>query len=148
MERAMIKRTLVFAALSLLGACASTLHTLSYRGDPDADVWVGEGRYQVWFHRTDQTVLVQRGAPASMVRATLQNVTIYAQDTSPGIRIWGAAANAVLQPIGCYATEATGADQMREIHYVCREPVDVAAQVAAHRAEWRQGVRVPAPEMR
>lgn len=144
----MLKRTLMFAALALLGACASTWHTLSYEGDPDADVWVGESRYQVWFHPTDQTVLVQRGAPASMTRAILQNITIYSQDTSPGVRVWGAAANAVLQPIGCYATEATGSDQIREIHYVCQQPVDVAAQVAAHREEWRRGVRVDAPAAR
>jgi hypothetical protein len=34
---------------------------------------------------------------------------------------------------------------MREIEYVCREPVDVQAQVAQRRDEWRRGVRVPAP---
>jgi hypothetical protein len=144
----MAKRTLIFAALAILGACASTWHTLSYDGLSDADVWVGESRYQVWFHPSDQTVLVQRGAPAHMTQAILQNVTIYGQDTSPGILWWGAAANAVLRPIGCYATEATGADQMREVHYVCPQPVDVAAQVATHRAEWQRGVRVAAPEQR
>lgn len=144
----MLKRTVMFAALALLGACASTWHTLSYEGMPDADVWVGESRYQVWFHPTDQTVLVQRGAPAPFTQALLQNVTIYAQDSSPRVLWWGAAANAVLQPIGCYATEAIGADQMREIQYVCPQPVDVTAQVAAHREEWRRGVRVAAPVAR
>jgi len=141
----MLKRTLILAALALTAACASTWHTLSYEGMPDADVWVGEDRYQVWFHQTDQTVLVQRGPPAHVADLLAQNVTIYAQDRSPGILWWGAAANAVLRPIGCYATEVTGADQMREVQYVCPQPVDVAAQVAAHREQWRRGVRVAAP---
>lgn len=142
----MIKRTVMFAALALLGACASTWHTLSYDGLSDADVWVGESRYQVWFHPTDQTVLVQRGAPGHFADVLAQNVTVYAQDSSPGVLWWGAAANAVLRPIGCYATEVTGADQMREIQYVCPQPVDVGTQVAAHREEWRRGVRVAAPQ--
>jgi hypothetical protein len=142
----MLKRTLIFAALALLGACASTQRTLSYNaGMPDADVWVGEDRYQVWFHDTDQTVLVQRGAPATLGQLMATNMTVYANDRSPGILWWGAAANAVLRPIGCYATEVTGADQMREVQYVCPQPVDVGAQVAAHREEWQRGVRVAAP---
>jgi hypothetical protein len=142
----MLKRSLAIAALALLSACASSWHTLGYEGMPDADVWVGEDRYQVWFHPTDQTVVVQRGAPAPYPQMVAQNVTIYAWDSSPGILWWGAAANAVLRPIGCYATEVTGADQMREVQYECPQPVDVQAQVAANRAQWRQGVRVPAPE--
>ncbi|MGQ0531382.1 MAG: hypothetical protein ACT4OF_01655 [Caulobacteraceae bacterium] len=140
-------RALLLAALFALGACASTQHTLSYNaGWPDANVYVGEQRYQVWFHERDQTVLVLRGDPRPLGQLMAQNMTIYANDRSPGILTWGAAANAVLQPIGCYATEVTGADQMREIAYTCRQPVDVNAQVAAHREEWRRGVRVPAPQ--
>jgi hypothetical protein len=141
----MVKRTLTIAVLALLTACASTWHTLSYDGMPDADVWVGEDRYQVWFHPSDQTVLVQRGAPMHFADLLAQNVTVYAQNSSPGILWWGAAANAVLRPIGCYATEVTGADQMREVQYTCPQPVDVGAQVASHRAEWQGGVRVAAP---
>jgi hypothetical protein len=77
-----------------------------------------------------------------------ENLTVYANDNSPGILWWGAAANAVLQPIGCYATEVTGADQMREIEYVCPQPVDVGEAVAQRREEWRRGVRVAAPAQR
>jgi hypothetical protein len=143
----MLKRTLIFAALALLAACSSTQHTLTYNaGMPDADVWVGDDRYQVWFHDTDQTVLVLRGAPAPLGQLMAANMTVYAQDASPGILWWGAAANAVLRPIGCYATEVTGADQMREVQYVCPQPMNVEAQVATHRELWRQGVRVAAPE--
>jgi len=142
----MLKRSLLIATLALLSACASTWHSLSYEGMPDADVWVGQDRYQVWFHSTDETVVVHRGAPAPYPQMVAQNVTIYAQDRSRGILWWGAAANAVLRPIGCYATEVTGADQMREVQYTCPQPVDVAAQVAANREQWRQGVRVPAPQ--
>ncbi len=142
----MLKRTFLIAALALLAACASTWRTLGYDGMPDADVWVGEGRYQVWFHPSEQRVLVQRGPPMHFADLLAQNVTIYARDRSPGILWWGQAANAVLRPIGCYATEVTGADQMREVEYVCPQPVNVEAQVATHREQWRQGVRVAAPE--
>src|SRR5690606_32817589 len=108
-------------------------------GMPDADVRVGEDRYQVWFHETDQTVLVQRGSPRPLGQLLAQNLTVYAADRSPGIYWWGAAANAVLHPLGCYATEVRGADQMREIEYLCPQAVDVQAQVAERREEWRRG---------
>jgi hypothetical protein len=137
---------LLVAALAL-GACASTQRTLSYRaGMPDADVFVGEDRYQVWFHERDQTVLVLRGQPRSLGLLMAENMTVYANDRSPGILWWGQAANAVLNPLGCYGTEVTGADQMREIQYACREAIDVQAQVAQRREEWRRGVRVAAPQ--
>jgi hypothetical protein len=140
-------RSLLIAALFALGACTSSQHILSYETDwPDADVYVGGDRYQVWFHERDQTVLVMRGAPRSLGLLLAENMTIYANDRSPGILWWGQAANAVLRPIGCYATEVTGADQMREIQYTCREPVDVQAQVAQRRDEWRRGVRVDPPQ--
>lgn len=133
-------------ALVFLAGCASTQRVMSYNaGWPDADVYVGDQRYQVWFHERDQTVLVQRGDPRPLGQLLAQNVTVYAADRSPGILWWGAAANAVLQPLGCYATEVTGADQMREIAYVCPNAVNVNAEVAARREDWRRGVRVPAP---
>lgn len=139
-------RALLLVAALALSACASTQRTLSYNaGMPDADVYVGDQRFQVWFHDRDQTVLVVRGEPRSLGLLMAQNMTIYANDRSLGILWWGAAANAVLTQFGCYGTEVTGADQMREIEYTCREPVDVATQVAQHREEWRRGVRVPAP---
>jgi hypothetical protein len=139
-------RAFLLAALFALGACASTQRTLSYNaGMPDADVYVGEQRYQVWFHERDQTVLVLRGNPRPLGQLMAENMTIYAQDRSPGILWWGAAANAVLAPIGCAATEATGADQMRELTYTCRDGVNVGAEVAARREDWRRGVRVAAP---
>jgi len=139
-------RGFVLAAMVALGACASTQRTLSYSaGWPDADVYVGESRYQIWFHERDQTVLVVRGDPRPLGQLMAENLTIYSQDRSPGILVWGAAANAVLTQFGCYGTEVTGSDQMREIAYTCPQPVDVGAEVAARRDEWRRGVRVPAP---
>ena len=139
-------RTFLFVALFALGACASTQRTLSYdAGMPDADVHVGDQRYQVWFHGRDQTVLVLRGEPRPLGQLMAQNMTVYANDRSPGILWWGAAANAVLQPIGCYATEVTGSDQMREVQYTCPQPVNVSAAVAERREEWRRGVSVEAP---
>ncbi len=145
----MMKRLALIAMVAALAACASTQRPFTYRGGmPDADVYVGEDRYQVWFHDRDQTVLVVRGQPRSLGLLMAENMTIYSQDSSPGILWWGAAANAVLQPIGCYATEVTGSDQMREIQYVCPQPVDVSAAVAQNRAQWQEGVRVPAPQQR
>ena len=139
-------RILLLTAIFALGACASTARTLSYSADwPDADVMVGEQRYQLWFHDHDPTVLIQRGDPRPLGQLLAQNITIYAQDRSPGILVWGAAANAVLNPMGCAATEVTGADQMREVAYSCGSGVDVRAEIAQRRPEWRRGVRVPAP---
>jgi hypothetical protein len=139
-------RALLLVAVLALSACASTQRTLSYRGGmPDADVYVGDQRFQVWFHHRDQTVMVMRGEPRSFGMLMAENMTVYANDRTLGILWWGAAANAVLTQFGCYGTEVTGADQMREIQYTCREPVDVQAQVAQRREEWRRGVRVPPP---
>lgn len=139
-------RALLLVAALALSACASTQRTLSYdAGMPDADVYVGDQRFQVWFHDRDQTVLVVRGDTQALGLLLAQNMTVYANDRTLGILWWGAAANAVLTQFGCYGTEVTGADQMREIEYVCREPVDVNAQVEQRREEWRRGVRVPPP---
>lgn len=142
-------RALLLVTALALSACASTQRTLSYdAGMPDADVYVGDQRFQVWFHDRDQTVLVVRGDTQALGLLLAQNMTVYANDRTLGILWWGAAANAVLTQFGCYGTEVTGADQMREIEYTCREPVDVAAQVAQRRDEWRRGVRVAAPSER
>ncbi|MEZ5955682.1 MAG: hypothetical protein R3C27_00505 [Hyphomonadaceae bacterium] len=139
-------RALLLVAVLALSACASTRRPLSYQGGmPDADVYVGDQRFQVWFHNRDQTVLVLRGEPRSLGLLMAENMTVYANDRTLGILWWGAAANAVLTQFGCYGTEVTGADQMREIQYVCREPVDVTAQVVQRREEWRRGVRVEPP---
>lgn len=129
-------RAFLLVALFALGACASTQRTLSYdAGMPDADVYVGDQRFQVWFHERDQTVLVVRGDTQALGLLLAQNMTVYANDRTLGILWWGAAANAVLTQFGCYGTEVTGADQMREIQYTCREPVDVNALVAQRREE-------------
>lgn len=142
----MTLRIFIIAAFTMLGACASTQRVLSYNaGMPDADVYVGDQRYQVWFHERDQTVLVLRGDPRPLGQLLAQNLTVYAADRSPGILWWGAAANAVLAPLGCAATEVTGADQMREVEYRCQSAVDIGAQVDAHREEWRRGIHVAAP---
>ena len=76
-------RALLLAAAFALGACASTQRTLSYNaGMPDADVMVGNQRYQVWFHDRDSTVLVMRGEPRPLGQLLAQNLTVYAQDLS------------------------------------------------------------------
>ncbi|MBK6705511.1 MAG: hypothetical protein IPG56_18280 [Caulobacteraceae bacterium] len=85
-------RAFLLVALFALGACASTQRTLSYdAGMPDADVYVGDQRFQVWFHDRDQTVLVVRGEPRSLGLLMAENMTLYANDRSLGILWWGAA---------------------------------------------------------
>ena len=94
-------RAFLLVALFALGACASTQRTLSYNaGMPDADVYVGEQRFQVWFHERDQTVLVVRGDSQPLGVLLAQNMTVYANDRTLGILWWGAAANAVLTQFG------------------------------------------------
>ncbi len=142
----MMVRMLLLVCAFALSACASTQRTLSYHGGmSDADVMVGNQRFQVWFHERDATVLVMRGAPRPFSQLLAQNLTVFAQDQTLGIVWWGAAANAVLNQMRCSATEVTGADQMREVSYVCDAGVDVRAAVDARREVWRQGVVVAAP---
>lgn len=139
-------RRTVLIALMMLAGCASAQRTLSYQATwPDADVTVGVHRYQVWFHDRDPTLLLQRGPPAPLPQTLAQNFTIYAADRSEAAPVWRAAADAVLQPMGCHATEITGADQMREVSYACAGTVDIGAEVAARRAGWQRGVRVDDP---
>lgn len=143
-------RAFLLAGLFALGACASTQRAMSYEGgNPDADVFVGNQRFQVWFHHEDQTVLVQRGDPQPLASLLAQNATIYANDATLPPLWWGAAANAVLTQIGCYGSEVSKAErtQLREVTYTCPEPVDVGAQIAQRRAEWRRGVHVEAPRV-
>lgn len=139
-------RAIFFAALFALSACASAQRTLSYpAGWPDADVMVGQQRYQVWFHGNDSTVLIQRGDPRPLGQLLAENLTIYARDRSAAEPVWRAAGNAVLQQIGCEVSELHGADQMREATYVCVPGVNVADAIALNREQWRHGVRVAAP---
>jgi hypothetical protein len=146
-ERSAMRRTVfALAALTALAACASAQRTLSYPATwPDADVMVGTHRYQVWFHETDPTVLIQRGEPRQLGQLLMENVTVYGADRTQAEPVWRAAADAVLQQIGCQATEIRGADQMREATYGCVAGVNVRAEVAQRRAQWRQGVRVDDP---
>ena len=139
---------LLFAAAFALGACASTQRAFSYgNGYPDADVFVGNQRFQVWFHERDDTLLIQRGDPQPLGGLLTQNATIYGNDATLDPLWWGAAANAVLTQFGCYGAEVSehNRTQMREVSYVCPQPVDVWDQIEQKRAEWRRGVHVPAP---
>ena len=136
----------LLAAAFIISGCASVQRTLSYPATyADADVWVGGHEYAVWFHESDPTILIQRGPPQQMGQALAQNLTMYAADQTEPEIYWRTAANGVLQQIGCEAAEITGADQMREVVYRCMEGVDVAAAVAQHREQWRQGVRMDDP---
>jgi hypothetical protein len=148
MRFTMKTRALLLGALFALGACGTTQRVLSYEGGyPDADVFVGNQRFQLWFHERDQTLMVVRGDPQPMGSLVAQNATIYANDATLGPLWWGAAANAVLTQFGCYGAEVSEAErtQLREVSYTCPEPVDVGAQIAQRRDEWRRGVHVDAP---
>ncbi|MBY0567199.1 MAG: hypothetical protein K2P70_07810 [Hyphomonadaceae bacterium] len=139
---------LLLAAALALAACGTTQRALRYdNGYPDADVFVDNQRFQLWFHESDQTILIQRGDPQPLGSLLAQNATIYANDRTLDPLWWGAAANAVLTQFGCYGAVVSREERshLREVSYTCREPVDVAAQVAQRRAEWRRGVHVPAP---
>lgn len=141
-------RAFLIAGLFALGACASTQRTLTYNaGMPDADVFVANQRFQLWFHDRDQTILIQRGDPQPLGSLLAQNATFYANDATLGPYWWGAAANAVLTQFGCYGAEVSEEDrsQMREVTYTCPQPVDVGAEVERRREAWRRGVRVDAP---
>ena len=133
----------LFVALFALGACASPPRTLSYSaGWPDADVTVGHQRYQLWFHETDSTVLIQRGWPRPLGQLLAWNTTVNAAARSPAEPDWRAAGNAVLLQIGCEVGDVAGAEQLREASYVCAPGVDIGQALALHRDQWRQGVHV------
>jgi hypothetical protein len=141
-------RAFLAVALFALSACGTTQRALTYNaGRPDADIFVANQRFQLWFHERDQTVLVMRGDPQPLGSLLAQNATVYANDRTLGPLWWGAAANAVLTQFGCYGAEVSEADspQMREVSYTCPGPVSVGAQIAQRREEWRRGVHVPAP---
>lgn len=139
---------LLLAAVIALSACASTQRALSYgNGYPDADVFVGNQRFQVWFHEREKSVLIQRGDPQPLGGLLTQNATVYANDSTLSYEWWGAAANAVLTQFGCYGTEVSqdNRSQMREVTYTCPESVDVWDEITRRSPEWRRGVHVPAP---
>ena len=142
-------RVLLLAAVLALSACASTQRALSYNssGYPDADVFVDNQRFQLWFHERDRTILIQRGDPQPLAGLLTQNATVYANDRTLPPLWWGAAANAVLTQFGCYGTEVSEErqSQMREVTYTCPESVDVWTEITSRTAEWRRGVHVPAP---
>jgi hypothetical protein len=142
-------RAFLAVALFALGGCATAQRSLSYNsGYPDADVFVGNQRFQLWFHERDQTILVQRGDPQPLGSLLAQNATVYTNDATLGPLWWGAAANAVLTQFGCYGAEVSEEDrsQMREVTYTCPQPVDVGAEVTQQRGAWRRGVHAPAPQ--
>jgi hypothetical protein len=137
---------LVAVGLFVLGACASTQRTLSYPATwPDADVMVGAERYQIWFHETDATLLIQRGDPRPLGQLLASNYTIHAVDRSASEPVWRAAGDAVLGELGCAVTEVRGADQVREASFACVGAVDVRSAVVVNRERWRRGVMAASP---
>jgi hypothetical protein len=106
---------------------------------------VGAERYQVWFHETDRTLLIQRGEPRPLGQLLATNYTIYAADRSASAPVWRAAGDAVLGELGCAVTEVRGADQVREASFVCAGEVDVRSAVLVNRDRWRRGVTAAAP---
>jgi hypothetical protein len=141
-------RYLCLAAVLGVTACGTTQRVLDYDGGrPDADVFVGNQRFQVWFHGREQKLMIMRGDPQPMGSLVAQNATIYANDATLGPLWWGAAANAVLTQFGCYGSEVSEAErtQLREVTYTCPEGVDVGAQIAQQREAWRRGIHVDPP---
>ena len=134
-------RAFLFLTLFALGACASPPRALSYSaGWPDADVTVGQQRYQLWFHDTDSTVLIQRGEPLPLGQLVAWNMTINADERPADEAVWRAAGNAVLMQIGCEVTDLRGDDRQREATYACAPGVDIGEAVTRHREQWRRGV--------
>lgn len=137
----------MIVAVALAG-CASVARQLDYPSTwPDADVWVGEHQYALWFHPERQTVLLRRGPPQRLAVALAEGWTIYSNDRTEPTLVWGRAADAVLQQIGCYGVDMQGSDQVREVNFVCPQAVDIQREVAARRDQWRAGVRTDMPPL-
>ena len=130
----------VFAAIA---GCAGDGRLRSYpQSSQDADVMVRGHRFFVWFHHRENTVMVQRGFGASLGQALGSTLTFNAVNLGEPASYWRAAAEAVVDQIGCTVDDVHMLDNRItwEASFTCPIGVDVDAAVKAHRTRWRAGV--------
>ena len=138
----------VTAAALTVSACAGIGRMETYpHGFADAKVTVGKRHFSVWFHRSEPTVMVQRGMGSGMGQAMASGLTLNAVNFTEPMPYWKAAAQAVLTPLGCTVGDVYTLDNRStwEAKYTCPTGTDVVAQVEAHRDEWRRGIAVADP---
>ena len=135
----------VGAALAVTVGCAGGGRLESYpHGSQDADVVVRGHRFFVWFHRRENTLMIQRGFGASLGQALGSTLTFNAVNVSEPTPYWRAAATAVVDQIGCSMDEMHMLDNRItwEASFTCPIGTDVDAAVKSHRARWRGGIVV------
>ena len=109
------------AAALVLTGCASTGRLMSYGSRmADAQVHVGRAGYNIWYHPSDMTIIVQERFGGGMGGAFLEGATFGAVETSPPIVVPRHAGAAYLARFGCRVTDAyTLEDVTTEIRYEC-----------------------------
>lgn len=137
-------RAFVVALALVLAGCAGMSRMNTYPTTlADAKVTVGHRQYSIWFHRSEPTVLIQRGFGAAMGQGVVEGLSLGVIQMNEPQPVWRTAGQTVLTELGCTVSEVYTLDNdiTWEARYVCPDATMVSAdEVQANRARWRAGL--------
>lgn len=104
--------------------------------------FVTAGRdYNVWVHREEDMLLIQRGNGAALRKGLVQGLTYGLVQGNDPYDAWKAAANGFVAPAGCKIEDLQ--PLMQQVswqgRYTCPEGVDLRSLIVGQRTELRKG---------
>ena len=138
-------RAWIVAGVAVVALAGSTnmARTMSYGTDwADAIYGVHGKRIEMYAHEKDQTLLLQLSVGRVMGQSMVQIATLGLAGDGPSLATWRAAAEWVVEPVGCEVAELKPLmrDNTWEMRYRCPEGVDLRAMIMAQRDLLRRGI--------
>lgn len=130
-------------AVVALAGCSNMARTASYGTSwADAIYQVYGKRIEMYAHEKDPTLLLQLSVGRVLGQGALEILTFGLADDGPSFATWKAAAEWIVEPVGCEVEELKPLMQANtwEMRYRCPEGVDLRAMIMAQRDLLRRGV--------
>ena len=130
-------------AVVALAGCSNMARTASYGTTwADAIYQVYGKRFEMYAHEKDPTLLLQISIGRQLGQEALELVTLGLADDGLPYHTWKAAAEWIVEPVGCEVAELKPLMQAHtwEMRYRCPEGVDLRAMIAEQRDLLRRGI--------
>jgi hypothetical protein len=132
-------------AVLMLGGCTNLERAQSYgSGSPDAIYSVQGQQFELHVHGSDPTLLLRVSLGNGMMQAAVRGATFGFVETAPPFERWKAAAQWLVQPVGCAVEDLRPLfmETTWEFTYRCPPGVDLRARMRAQRDQLRNGVQL------
>lgn len=136
-------RAWILAGMVLLAGCSNMSRTASYgTGWADAIYGVYGKRIEMYAHERDSTLLLQVSLGRAIGQGFIQAATLGLADDGPSFATWKAAAEWIVEPVGCEVVELKPLMQATtwEVRYRCPAGTDLRAMITAQREQLRRGI--------